>query len=97
MDGELIRYGKLTQLVARVFNLLNGRYTVSNAGNNTNERIIGAVELRKLIPFSVSYFWRLERAGLFPKRIKLGQRRIGWDRAEVVAWIEAKNPSASHE
>ena len=63
---------------------------MSNLGSGQTDRIIDADELCKLIPFSVSYFWRLERAGTFPKRIKLGLRRIGWDRAEVMSWIQAK-------
>lgn len=90
MAKEFIHYGTLKQSVARLFNLLNGRNTVSNVENGQRDRIISAAELRKLIPFSASYFWRLERAGLFPRRIKLGQRRVGWDRSEVFAWIEAK-------
>ena len=53
-------------------------------------QIIDAAELRELIPFSGSFFWRLENRGKFPKRIKLGDRRVGWDRAEVMAWLEAK-------
>ena len=63
---------------------------MSNLDSGQTDRIIDADELRKLIPFSASYFWRLERAGKFPKRIKLGLRRIGWDRAEVMAWIQTK-------
>lgn len=63
---------------------------MSNLGGGPADRIIDAIELRKLIPFSASYFWRLERAGKFPKRIKLGLRRVGWDRAEVMGWIQAK-------
>ena len=54
------------------------------------ERVIGSSELRQLVPFSDAHFWRLERAGRFPRRIKLGHHRVGWDLAEVVAWIEAR-------
>ena len=36
---------------------------MSNAIGGHADRIIDAVELRKLVPFSPSYFWRLERAG----------------------------------
>jgi predicted DNA-binding transcriptional regulator AlpA len=34
---------------------------------------------------------RLERQGRFPKRTKIGDRLVGWDLGEVVAWIEARN------
>ena len=51
-------------------------------------RIISAAERRRLLPFSDMHIWRLEKAGKFPKRIKLGEHRVGWDLDEVVAWIE---------
>jgi prophage regulatory protein len=53
-------------------------------------RIIGSAELRKLPPFSDAHFWRLEQAGEFPRRVKVGQRRVGWVLEEVLVWIEAR-------
>jgi prophage regulatory protein len=53
-------------------------------------RVIGSAELRQLVPFSDAHFWRLERAGEFPRRIKLGRHRVGWDLDEVIAWIQAR-------
>ncbi|MBR1250006.1 AlpA family phage regulatory protein [Bradyrhizobium sp. AUGA SZCCT0169] len=55
-----------------------------------DQRIIGSAELRKLVPFSDAHFWRLERSGGFPRRIKLGTHRIGWDLNEVLDWIDAR-------
>jgi prophage regulatory protein len=43
-----------------------------------------------MIPFSDMQIWRLEQQGRFPKRIKLGVNRVGWDYCEVIAWIEAR-------
>ena len=57
---------------------------------STENRVIGSADLRRLIPFSDAHFWRLERAGLFPRRIKVGLRRVGWDFDEVTAWIDAR-------
>ena len=54
------------------------------------DRIIGSAERRRLLPFSDMHIWRLERQGRFPKRIKLGEHRVGWDLDEIVAWIEAR-------
>jgi prophage regulatory protein len=34
--------------------------------------------------------WRYERAGRFPKRLKLGPNRVGWRSDEVQAWIESR-------
>lgn len=30
---------------------------------------------------------RLERKNLFPRRIKLGEKKVGWIEAEVAAWL----------
>lgn len=68
----------------------NGEDMHSKNNRAPNGRIIGSAELRQLVPFSDSYFWRLEKAGLFPRRIKVGNHRIGWALEEVVAWIEAR-------
>jgi prophage regulatory protein len=53
-------------------------------------RIIGSAELTRRVLFSHVHIWRLERKGEFPKRIKLGERRVGWDLDEIMAWIEAR-------
>jgi prophage regulatory protein len=54
------------------------------------DRIIGAKELRSMIPYSPMHIWRLERAGQFPRRIRLGPNRVGWSLIEVTGWMEAK-------
>jgi len=33
---------------------------------------------------------RLEKAGLFPKRVQLGLNRVGWVEAEVLEWLEER-------
>jgi prophage regulatory protein len=38
----------------------------------------------------MNHIRRLEEAGLFPKRVQLGANRVGWVRAEVEAWIDAR-------
>lgn len=58
--------------------------------SNLNCRIISSAERRRLVPYSDMHIWRLERDGAFPKRIKLGKHRVGWDLAEVLAWIEKR-------
>ncbi|HTQ12545.1 MAG TPA: AlpA family phage regulatory protein [Rhizomicrobium sp.] len=39
------------------------------------------------IPYSGQHIARLEAAGQFPKRIRLGQNRVAWLLAEVDEWI----------
>ena len=55
------------------------------------DRIVSAKERRQLVPYSDMHIWRLEQAGRFPKRIKLGENgRIGWLYSEIQEWISAK-------
>ncbi len=42
------------------------------------------------VGYSRMHIARLEKAGLFPKRIHLGPNSVGWVEAEIDAWIEAK-------
>jgi prophage regulatory protein len=53
-------------------------------------RIIDKKELRRLVPYTPQHIARLEAAGLFPRRIRLGENRVGWIEAEVHEWIEAR-------
>jgi predicted DNA-binding transcriptional regulator AlpA len=53
-------------------------------------RLIDAKELRKLVPYSRTTIWRLEKSGLFPNRIKLGPCRVAWSYSDVTRWIECK-------
>ncbi len=54
------------------------------------DRIIDKKELSKLIPYSEVQIQRLEKKGLFPKRIKIGANRVGWSLNEINDWIEAR-------
>jgi len=38
---------------------------------------------------------RLEKKGKFPKRIKVGERRVGWWLHEVMAWLDQKSGTAT--
>ena len=58
--------------------------------NINDDRIVPAKERRQLIPYSDMHIWRLEKAGLFPKRIRLGENRVGWSFRELQEWISAR-------
>jgi prophage regulatory protein len=60
--------------------------------NSTSEKpkIISLKELLKRVPYSAVQIWRIEKIGLFPKRVKLGPRRIGWVESEIDEWIKMK-------
>jgi predicted DNA-binding transcriptional regulator AlpA len=47
-------------------------------------------ELAALVPLSETTIWRYERDGRFPRRIKLGLKRVAWSRREVLDWIAAQ-------
>ncbi len=45
---------------------------------------------RKGIVWSRVYLARLEKAGKFPRRIRLGANSVAWDEAEIDAWLEER-------
>ncbi|OAN99633.1 transcriptional regulator [Sphingomonadales bacterium EhC05] len=53
-------------------------------------RIIGKVELRELVLYSPQHIARLEKAGKFPKRVRLGPNRVGWVLQEVLDWLQER-------
>lgn len=54
------------------------------------ERIIRKPELFSKIGLADATIWRMEKAGRFPKRIKLGGNSVGWFETEINKWLEAK-------
>lgn len=56
-------------------------------------RIITQKELRSLVPYTPQHILRLEKAGRFPRRIKLGQNRIGWRLIDIEDWLKARLPA----
>lgn len=59
--------------------------------NDPLPRVITRRELRRLVPYCPQHILRLEKKGKFPKRIKVGERRVGWWLHEVMAWLDQKN------
>ncbi len=53
-------------------------------------RILSKRQLRELVLYSPQHITRLEKAGQFPKRIKLGQARVGWIESEVLEWLQKR-------
>lgn len=59
----------------------------------TNQlQLVSKKELRTVygIPYAPQHIGRLEKAGQFPQRIRLGQNRVAWLRAEVEEWIAGR-------
>jgi prophage regulatory protein len=53
-------------------------------------RLLSRRQVRDLVLYSPQHIARLEAAGKFPKRVKLGQCRVGWVEQEVQDWIIAR-------
>lgn len=53
-------------------------------------RILSKRQLRELVLYTPQHVARLEKAGLFPKRVQLGLNRVGWVEAEVLEWLEER-------
>ena len=62
------------------------------------KQLIDKKELTKLVKYSPQHIARLEKAGQFPKRLRLGQNRVAWLLTEVEAWIGTEtNPARIHD
>jgi prophage regulatory protein len=49
--------------------------------------ILARKRVLERVPFSAAHLARLEKAGRFPRRVKLGACRVGWVESEVAEWI----------
>jgi prophage regulatory protein len=56
----------------------------------TTSRIIRKPELLNMLGISDPTVYRWERAGKFPKRLRLGGNSCGWLEEEVNNWIEER-------
>lgn len=57
----------------------------------TLDRIVRRNQLLELIGLSSATQWRMEKAGLFPARVRLNKRSVGWQLAEVEEWLKCRN------
>ncbi|WP_449226818.1 helix-turn-helix transcriptional regulator [Azospirillum argentinense] len=53
-------------------------------------RVLRFPQVKELVSFSRMHVDRLEKAGSFPQRIKLGANSVGWIESEVIAWVASK-------
>jgi prophage regulatory protein len=56
------------------------------------QQLVSKKELKSVfgVPYSFAHIARLEAAGQFPKRIRLGACRVAWVSEEVQAWIDER-------
>nr|DAH23432.1 MAG TPA: regulatory protein [Caudoviricetes sp.] len=49
-------------------------------------KLVFSKDIHTYTGFSLRWIYTLEQRGQFPKRIRLGPRRFGWDAEEVAEW-----------
>jgi prophage regulatory protein len=54
------------------------------------DRIVRVRELEGLVGRDSVSIWRDERAGRFPKRLKIGPRAVGWLESEILEWLQKR-------
>lgn len=47
-------------------------------------------EVKKKVGLSRPTVWRMERDGLFPRRVRLGKNSVGWKSQDVDEWVESR-------
>ena len=57
-----------------------------------DKRLVSKKELKTVcgIPYTPQHIGRLEAAGKFPKRVRLGPNRVAWLLFEVDAWLNER-------
>jgi prophage regulatory protein len=55
---------------------------------STNEEVLRKPQIRKIVKASDATIWRWEKAGKFPKRIKIGPNSVGWLKSEIDEWLQ---------
>lgn len=53
-------------------------------------RVLTMRQLRELVPYTPQHIYRLEAAGKFPKRVKIGANRVGWRYVHVLEWLRER-------
>jgi len=55
-------------------------------------KLVSKRELKSVygVPYSFMHIARLEVAGQFPQRIRLGANRVAWFADEIEAWIDER-------
>ncbi len=54
------------------------------------DRLVKEAERAVITQISRSQAWKLEKAGLFPKRVKLSARSVAWKLSDLNSWLESR-------
>lgn len=53
-------------------------------------KLLSKKSVREIVLYSPQHIARLEAAGQFPKRVRLGTGRVGWIEQEVLDWVHVR-------
>ena len=53
-------------------------------------RVLRDPQVFEITKLSKSTRWRLEKAGLFPKKIRLSPNAVGWLESDIRLWLEQR-------
>jgi prophage regulatory protein len=53
-------------------------------------KLLSKKSVRELVTYSFAHTARLEAAGQFPKRVRLGTGRVAYVEGEILDWIAAR-------
>ena len=53
-------------------------------------RVLREPQVFEITKLSKSTRWRLEKAGLFPKKIHLSPNTVGWLASDICSWLEQR-------
>ena len=70
--------------------------TALNDAANDNRILISINDVCEMTSLSRTAISRFRSKGRFPAQVVLGERRIGFVRQEVLAWIDARISARSH-
>ena len=59
-------------------------------------RVLTIAKVCELTTYTAQHIYRLERAGKFPSRLRLGANRVGWKLSDIEVWF-AERPKARPE
>lgn len=54
------------------------------------DRVLRRRQLLELIGVSAATQWRMEKAGVFPQRFRVGKGSVGWHLTEVEEWLKSR-------
>ena len=58
--------------------------------SNTSDRIVREPERRAITGRSPARWWRDEKAGKAPLRLRIGDNAVGWRLSELMSWLDSR-------